>query len=102
MNHGGEVDDTYLRIGLHHLYRIKQIVSGPLALPVVLDHQDIFAAAMAEAVIVISAQSRVFWRQREDIRWKGPYLSLNFRTASVVGDDQLEIRVGGIPPKAFY
>jgi hypothetical protein len=102
MNHGGKVDNAYLGIGLHHLYRIKQVVSGALALPVVLDHKDIFAVAMAEAVIVISAQSCVFWRQREHIRWECPYLRLNLWTTPVVGDDQLEIRVGGVSPKAFH
>jgi len=55
-----------------------------------------------QAVIVISAQSCVFWRQREHIRWECPYLRLNLWTTPVVGDDQLEIRVGGVSPKAFH
>ena len=56
--------------------------------------------AMAEAVIVISAQSGVFWRQREHIRWKGPYLRLNLWTAPVVGDDYFEVWVRRVAPKA--
>jgi hypothetical protein len=57
---------------------------------------------MAETVVIVRAQSPVFGRQSENIRRKSSYLSLNFRTASVVGDDQLEIRVSGIPPKTLH
>ena len=97
MRRTGEVDDSNIRIGFHHPYRVGQIIRWPVADPVVLDHQHILAAAQTQSGIVVGAESPVFGRECIMVCTQPANFLLDFRSTPVIGNHDFDVGITRVP-----